>query len=283
MEALLNHLKSIDRRIIFLILFVLIVFSFLFPQKLKVPIEPSVKKAYQTLKALKPGDLVLISFDYGPATMPEIHPAAVAMMRQLFHEHVKIAMMTLWNEGLPMIQDAIREVCVPLKEKPNVDYVNFGFKYGGLTGASVITELGKNMKNVFPVTNDGVSYNKVPLLKGIRNLKKFKLLISLSAGYPGTVEYIQYEEGVYHVPIVAAVSKVMAPSIFPFLQSGQLKGLCSGLLGAAEYEELVHHPGFGLTGLFALSVSQMVILFFILLGNVIYFGEKFYEKRNLEK
>lgn len=274
MRQVLSWMQNLDRRYIFLLLFAGLVISLIFPRKLHIAIEPSVQKAYDTLDALKPGDKVLMAFDYGPSTMPEIHPAALAMMRQLFAKHVKIVMFTIWNEGPPMIADAINTICVPLGEKNNVDYVNLGFKWAGLTGSSVIEGLGSDLQAVFPVTNEGIPYAQVPLLKGVKNLKDFKVLISLSAGTPGIDEYIQYANARYHTTIVAAVSKVTAPKEFPFLESGQIKGLCSGIVGSAEYEELVNHPGFGLTGLYAQSVAHVMIVVLILLGNVIYFLER---------
>lgn len=270
---MLRQLQSIDRRVIFLVLFIAISMSLMFPRKLSIAIEPPVQKAYDTLNELKPGDKVLMAFDYGPATMPEIHPAAFAMMRHCFERGARIVIFTTWNEGLPMIHDAVSKVCVPLGKQDNVDYVNLGFKWGGLQGSSVIEGLGSNMQAVFPVTDEGIPYEAVPLLKGVTDFKDFKALISLSAGSPGVDEYIQYANARYHIPIVAAVTKISAPKEFPFLESGQLAGLCSGIVGAAEYEELVKHPGFGIAGLFAQSVAHVVVVGFILLGNLIYFFE----------
>lgn len=264
---------KIDRRYVFLVLFVAIVGALLFPRKLSIAIEPPVQQAYDKLNALKPGDKVLMAFDYGPATMPEIHPAAFAMMRQCFERGAKIVLFTSWNEGLPMLHDAIAKVCVPLHKEENIDFVDLGFKWGGLQGSSLIEGLGSDFHAVFPVTNDGIPFAEVPLLKDVKNLNDFKVLVSLSAGSPGVDEYVQYANARYHIPIVAAVTKISAPKEFPFLASGQLAGLCSGLVGAAEYEELVGHPGFGLAGLFAQSVAHLVVVAFIVLGNLIYFLE----------
>ena len=63
----------------------------------------------------------------------------------------------------------------------------------------------------------------------------------------------------------------MAPDLYPFLQSGQMKGLLGGLAGAAEYEALVGAPGLGTTGMQPQSVTHLIIILFILVGNTVYF------------
>jgi len=268
---MIERLANLDRRFIFLLLVLCISYGLLFPKPLKISIDPPVKAAYDTISQLQPGDKVILSFDYGPSVMPELQPAALAILRHCFMKKADVILMTLWNEGLPMMSDAIASVAIPMGEKVNQDYVDLGFKWGGVTGSSVIEGLGSDIKSVFPNTNGGSPYDRVPLLKGVKNFKDIKLLISFTAGNPGVDEYIQYANARYHLPIVGVVTKVTAPKEFPFLNSGQLSGLVAGLVGGAEYEELIDHPGFGLAGLFALSTAQVTIILFILAANVLQF------------
>ncbi len=268
---MIERLQTLDRRWIFLILFLAVAGSLLFPHTLHVAVEPYVQKAYDTLDLLKPGDKVLMAFDYGPSVAPEIHPAALAMLRHSFERGAKVVMYTLWNEGLPFLDASIQHVAVPMGKRENIDYVNLGFKWGGLQGSSVIEGMGSNLKAVFPVTHEGVPYDQVPILQGVKGYRDFKVLIAVSAGSPGVDEYVRYANARYSIPIVAAVTRVSAPKEFPYVNGKQIYGLCSGLVGSAEYEELIHHPGLGIAGLFALSVANLVVIAFIVFGNLIYF------------
>lgn len=267
-------MRNFDPRYIFLILFLSIALGLAFPRPLRIAVEPAVQKAYNQLNLIQPGDRVLVAFDYGPSTMPEIHPGALAIIRHCFRQGARPVFFTMWNEGIPMIDDAIAKVCIPLRKKENTDYVNLGFKWGGLQAASVIEGMGSNLKQVFPVTAGGTPYDEAPLLHGVENLSGFRFLISLSAGSPGVDEYIQYANARYHIPIVADVTKIMAPKEYSFLESGQLSGLSSGIAGAAEYEELIHHPADGVASLFAQSAAHLVVIVCILFGNLIYFGTR---------
>lgn len=263
-----------DARYIFLILFLSIALSLAYPKPLSIAVEPAVRKAYEKINSIQPGNRILIAFDYGPSTMQEIHPGALAIIRHCFRQGARPVFFTMWNEGIPMIEDAIAKVCIPLRKKENVDYVNLGFKWGGLQAAGVIEGMGSNLRQVFPVTAGGTPYEEVPLLQNVENFNGFHLLISLSAGSPGVEEYIQYANARYHIPMVADVTKIMAPKEYAFLASGQLSGLCSGIAGAAEYEELIRHPGGGIANLFAQSVAHIVVIAFILFGNLLYFLER---------
>jgi len=63
----------------------------------------------------------------------------------------------------------------------------------------------------------------------------------------------------------------MATSFFPFLNSGQMVGMVAGLKGAAEYEKLIEIPGRAARGMDAQSIAHLVMIGFIVLGNIAYF------------
>jgi hypothetical protein len=51
--------------------------------------------------------------------------------------------------------------------------------------------------------------------------------------------WITYARPKYGLNVAVGVTAVMAADMYPYLQSGQLVGMLSGLKGAAEYEKLV--------------------------------------------
>ena len=83
--------------------------------------------------------------------------------------------------------------------------------------------------------------------------------------------WIDYAVSRYHKKVSAAVTAVMATSFYPFLASGQITGLLGGLKGAAEYEILIQKPGMVQRGMDAQSVSHLVIILLVILGNAGYF------------
>jgi hypothetical protein len=75
----------------------------------------------------------------------------------------------------------------------------------------------------------------------------------------------------------AGLTAVMAPKYYPFLQTGQLSGLLSGMKGAAEYENLIYQKGYARslgkaeTGMNSQSMIHLLIIVLIVLGNIGYF------------
>ena len=77
----------------------------------------------------------------------------------------------------------------------------------------------------------------------------------------------------YHLPMVAGVTAVSAPEYYPYLQTGQLRGLLGGMAGGAEYEVLVKHPALATRGMDAQSLAHIFIALMIILGNLAFLGE----------
>ena len=71
----------------------------------------------------------------------------------------------------------------------------------------------------------------------------------------------------------------MAPIYYPYLNSGQLMGIMGGLLGAAQYEQLCDNPGLAADGMRVQLFGHMVIILFILIGNIGYFMSRAARKR----
>jgi len=156
-------------------------------------------------------------------------------------------------------------------KQQGVDYVNLGYKVGN---ELVMSQMGQSIPNTFPVDNRGVSVKLIPVMKGIQNFQQIRLIVNVSAGYPGTKEWVQQVVSRYHVPMVAGVTAVSAPEYYPYLQAGQLHGLLGGMAGAAEYEVLVGAPGPATRGMDAQSLAHVFIAFMIVLGNLAFAGSK---------
>ena len=122
----------------------------------------------------------------------------------------------------------------------------------------------------------------------IENLRDFDIIINVSAGYPGTKEWVQYASTPYpeDIKIVAGCTGVQAPLFYPYIPE-QLPGLLGAIKGASEYESLVlekysgkndanYQEGQRRMGpqLFA----HLLMVGLIIVGNVIFFMQRRQEK-----
>ena len=128
--------------------------------------------------------------------------------------------------------------------------------------------MGQSIPGTFPRDHNGRDVTRLPIMRAVRNYSSFALLVSISAGYPGTKEYVQQVQGRFHIPIIAGVTAVSAPTLYPYLQTGQLRGLLGGMAGAAEYEDLRYERGMASRGMDAQSLAHVFIALCIVLGNL---------------
>jgi hypothetical protein len=263
--SLAASFSRLDRRWIYAITGLLVLLPLLWP--LNLPLEPSppVRAYHDTIAALPPGSTVLVSCDFDPASRPELEPMTRTTLRQLFRKHCKVVVVVLFQGGARFADEIVQDVARQNHQRDGVDYVNLGYKAGD---EAVMVLMGQSIPTTFPRDHEGRDVRLLPIMRGVRNYSSFALLVSISAGYPGTKEYVQQVQGRFHIPIVAGVVAVGAPTLYPYLQTGQLQGLLGGMAGAAEYEDLRYERGMASRGMDAQSLAHMFIALCIVLGNV---------------
>ncbi len=278
MSTFVEKLGSIDRRIIFIVMALAVILPLAFRMSLPIKIgEGPSKDMYDAVEALPNGSTVLLSFDYDPSTMPELQPMAIAMAQQLMTKDIKIVSLALWPMGVSLGNEALISVSDSLGKEEYLDWVNLGYKTGG---GVLIVRMGSDIKSVFPVDYDGNSVDEMPIMDNINKLSDFDMIISLSAGDPGIPSWVMMAGDRYDIPIGGGCTAVSAPQFYPYLGTGQLVGLLGGLKGAADYETMVRvgvedaPAGTATPGMAAQSVAHLVIMLFIILGNISYLAGK---------
>jgi hypothetical protein len=268
--SFLSKLDHLDRRWIFLLVALAVLIPLLFPLRIPLQTSSTTQAYYDRIETLPEGSLVLLSTDFDPGSKAELYPMTEATIRHLFRKNHKIVIFSLWPAGPPMSELALQRV---LEERGNdkkegVDYVNLGYKDGR---EAVIVELGRSIKEAFPLAYDGTPVGEIPIMEKVENYSSFPLFANISVGYPGTKEYVQYAQSRFNITMISGAGAVSVPEFSAYMQSGQLKGMLSGVAGCAEYEQLLNRPALALTFMDAQSAGHMLIVLMIVVGNVIYF------------
>ncbi len=267
----LAALETLDRRWLFLVVGILVFVPLLWPIGLPiVPSRPSEQFA-SAIESLPDGARVLMSCDYDPASRPELVPMTKTALRQLWRKHCPVVVTVLWPGGAGLVDQTIEEVANEFRARgvklvDGTDYVNLGYKAGN---EAVMVLMGQGIKSTFPEDQRRRDTSTLPVLHDVTNYSSFALLVNISAGYPGTKEWVQQVNSRFHLPMVSGCTAVSAPEYFPYLQSGQLRGLLGGMAGAAEYEKLEGENGPATRGMDAQSLAHLFIAACILLGNAV--------------
>ncbi|MBU0984271.1 MAG: hypothetical protein KKA42_10410, partial [candidate division Zixibacteria bacterium] len=156
-----------------------------------------------------------------------------------------------------------------------VDYCFLGYKpYYAL----VILAMGQDFRLPFPSDYYGTPLDSVPMMKGVINYDQVACVVDLSGGNI-TDAWISYGQGRFNFPLALGLTGVMTAQYYPYLGSGQVFGIMGGLLGAAQYEEMADNAGLAKDGMRPQLYAHMVIILFIVAGNVGYFWDRRRRKR----
>src|SRR5262245_40463906 len=172
---MLDFLRNLDRRWIFLAMLLAVALPIYaqksFPEK---PTKP-VLDVFNYIEDLSRGSKVLFSLDYAPSTEGELAPMTAALIRHCCVKGHEMYFMTLYPEGLPLVEKNIRDVIE--KEFPTLkdgeDYVNLGYSPGDEV---VIIAMGTDFKKVFPRDNYGESLDSIRMTEDLTGLEDFDLI-----------------------------------------------------------------------------------------------------------
>ena len=271
-EDVFLKIGSVDRRWIFLIIAAVVILPLLVPIGLPIRATNTTKDVYDAIERLPAGSNVLLSTEYSPSTRPENHPMTISILRHLFKNNHKVFITCLWPDGQFMAQDALNQVAKNEFNKVyGEDYVFLGFRPGN---EAVVKGIVSNIRKIYTVDVYQKKIDEIPLMKGINNFKDFDFLFSSSAGFPGTIEWVQYASDPTGVPMASGVTSIQVNEVMPYVQAGQMVGVLAGMPGAAEYESLINQKGSATSGMDAQSVAHLVIVLFIILGNISFFIER---------
>jgi hypothetical protein len=267
-----SWLERLDRRWLFLVMGLLVAGPLIKPAGLPLKVSPPVKGFVDAIDKLPDGSTVLMSCDYDPSARPEMVPMTKTAFRHLLSKNCKVVVTVLWNAGPGLVEATLNEVATEFPGKTyGVDWVNLGYKAGD---DAVMVLMGQGIKNAFPRDYRGNVTNTIPLMQRVRDYSSFPMLVNISAGFPGTKEWVQQVQSRFHLPMVSGCTAVSAPEYYPYLQSGQLMGLLGGMAGAAEYELARGEKGSATKGMDAQSLAHFFVAFCIVLGNVVQWAKR---------
>ncbi|MAQ44137.1 MAG: hypothetical protein CMG25_06615 [Candidatus Marinimicrobia bacterium] len=283
-------LGQLDRRFIFLLIGLSVLIPLIKPGWINIPIKTTSNSeiVFKELNSLKEGDRVLVSFEYGASTKPEIHPMSVAVLQHLFSKGVKVYTVPLWPEGLMMAKYAMQEVVESglFNLTEHIDYVSFPYKAGG---EIIIRGIATDIRSIFTQDVNNTLIKDIPMMDSVYNVTDFDFVFDLSAGVPGNAEWVQFACDENNVPLSSGCTSIMVTDAIPYVESGQIRGILAGMPGAAEYEQMVFKylsnekdnkflnkdvsiiPGKATSRMSAQSIAHLLMVIFIIFGNISYY------------
>jgi len=295
MQKIFEKLLSLDRRYIFLVIFLAVAVPIFLKLKIDIRVTDEVNAFYKAIAELSSGTRVLVACDYDPGSEPELQPMTEAGFRYFITNKIRFIIIGLWpqgpmqaNKALVAINEARDEYIVVNDEKLyfgtdlvvvgsdtaryGIDFVNLGFQAGN---ELVIQRMGSSVRAAFQTDlRFGKPIEDFDIMRGLNKLSDFDFIYNISAGYPGTVEWVQFAVDRFHVPCGSGSTAVQAPQVYPYLDTGQLSGLMGGMKGAAELEKLVGFKDKATMSMVSQTAAHIFVVLFIVIGNLAYFATR---------
>lgn len=292
MQRFLLAIQSIDRRWIYVILIVSLVVSlYIGKQTSPIVMEPT-QKLYDAVESAPagPGEgkIILLGLTFSPSTLAESGNQARALVRHLILSNKRFAIIALEPNGAILGTAIVQDVTKQYGYRYGEDWISFGY-HPGVTG--FFTGFPRNIPGtVKKDAIEGKPIGEFPIMRGVQTIDDVSLFVDITAS-ASIFSWITLVQGRYPLQIGYATTGVMVAEAYPFLDSGQIVGMLPGLKGAADYEMLVDTREEALVTagtlsqrydhtqssvqiaparvlMFSQSTAHLVIILFIIIGNV---------------
>ena len=241
---------------------------------------PSAADLYDTIESLGSNAPVLVAFDYDPTSSGEMNILAEAMVGHLMDQGARIVTVSLLSSGPATAQPILDKAAAA---RPGyVDaygqrYANLGFVPGQATAVRL---LGLSLPTALLQDFQGTSLSELTVMEGLTSTQSFDLILELAATQDSVRWWVEQAGTPYGIPLAAGVSASVDPLVRPYYESEarQLKGLVSGIPGAAMYEALLRGQSTPTdttaVRLDSLLTGHMVFVLALLLGGVFYLAQR---------
>lgn len=268
--SIFDKFENLDRRWVYLLSWIFVLFPLIYPLGLPVPINKESQQWFKAISDIPDGSTVVFAPMYGTSGMPELFPMTLATMHQLWSRDIKVIVVSFWAEG-PLVFTQLLAQMDPTSygKVYGEDWINLGYIPGS---EPAMRAFGDDMaKAVAKDYIQGKNLSEFPIMQTVNSANDIDLIISIETGTPGLTEWLRQWNEPYKTPIVVGCIGVSAPGMAPFLQSGQLSALLPGLTSSAEYELLLNRKGLAIAGVDAVSMSHILVVALVVLGNIAYF------------
>ena len=213
---------------------ILLVSIFLLANSQSVPLPASLPEEsamiLPVLDSLPEGAPVLMVFDYEPALAGELEAAAAPFVdRVLGLRHPRVTILSTSPTGAALAERFLTNRQTRHNYLPEQNYINLGYLPGGTTG---ILSFAENPRAAMPLPGWDS-----PAAQGVNRFSDYAAVILLTDQSETARAWVEQTTGHREGhPLLVVSSAQAAPMIQPYLLSGQVNGLVSGLHGGAAFE-----------------------------------------------
>ncbi|MDR3575510.1 MAG: hypothetical protein P4L50_16750 [Anaerolineaceae bacterium] len=288
-----DHFR-IPQRLVRLVVAILLIAVLLFPLLTNGPIvvppvitpPTNVVQFHTALDALPDGGHVLLAVDYDPGFAGEMNFAAAGVLQRLIEKNESLIMVSTVPAGPVMAQNLVAQA---LQNRPDLaakyslsnSVINLGYLPGGAASLQEFASAPRQAAQYgFKAGVDASSPWLQPALQNIQDVSQFSMVMVLTDSLDSGRAWIeQVQPALKTTPLMMVVSAQTAPLIQPYVYSGQVKAMISGLAGGAAFQEYLKTTVTSAADWNAYTSGLLVLVALILLGIILQVGTFLFSHR----
>ncbi|MCG3181274.1 MAG: hypothetical protein BIFFINMI_03653 [Phycisphaerae bacterium] len=257
----LESIFDVDRRFVFVGIFLALLIPMLVPYPLPCKPNKDVENMYIGIDdAISRGKKIFLSFEYDPTGAAEQEPMARAVMRHIFSRGGKAVIMCKsgGQQGQEMHQQLLADCAQEYGRSYGADYCYLPYKPGS---TNLVINLGQSLRSTWPQDVGGTDLADLEVTRDVQRLADFGYVMIICSSLTTVVDWLTYGQGPYNLNMGFGVLGNVTPDVANYTNSGQIKGLLGGLIGAAQYEQILLDKGINLMRRFSpadLASAHMV-------------------------
>jgi hypothetical protein len=204
------------------------------------PNDASLLAFYDRVDTLPAGAPVLLAVDYEAGLSGEMKMASAAVVSHLMKRGASLTLVSTVPAG-PILANDLLSAVQPGQQAYSLSSqtVNLGYMPGGATS---LLQFALDPASAAPVDYQGNAVWNKTILSSIHTIGDYALVVVLTdtteTGRTWLEQLAQVPQNGKAVPPILMVASAQAgPMLMPYYNSGQIKGLVTGFLGGAMYEQ----------------------------------------------
>lgn len=259
-QAVQKENLDVPRTIVRLVLGLILMFAILFPILIAAPTNetPGLVTTLDSLmfsnqvESLQPGQTVLLAIDYEPGYSGEMRFAASGVIQRLLQKQVNLALISTIPAGPVLAEDLLARSAEKLQKIDTLpenalseQVINLGYLPGGISSLlELATSPRQAAVSTFSVSAEARSPWDHPALSGVNSLQDFAAVLVITDSIDTGRAWIeQTVPSLGDSPLLMVASAQASPLLQPYVETGQVKALLSGLVGGMAYERLAGVAG----------------------------------------
>ncbi len=228
---------------------------------------PDASAIFNVIDVLPAGAPVLVAFDVQPGLYGEMRPVISAVMAHLLDQQVRLVFISTQPTGPTLARRLLAEMFAAVPIVASGEYDELGYLSGGMAALrSFVTD----PRAAVLTTANGADPWASPSLELVQGMDDFALVLVVSSSAEDVQAWI--EQGAAHLPdgLMAITSAQAQPLLSVYLRANPLtlRGLVSGVQGAALYERFRGQTGLGSLYWDAYTFGLGAVVLLILLGGL---------------